>query len=32
VNPCQIDDAMATNIAAMEQVQADLIETSPVFH
>ena len=32
VNPFQIDAAMATNIAAMERVQAELIETSPVFH
>jgi hypothetical protein len=32
VDPFQIDEAMATNIAAMEQVQAELIETSPLFH
>jgi hypothetical protein len=32
VNSFQIDDAMAINIAVMERVQAELIETSPVFH
>ena len=32
VNPFEIDDEMADNIATMEQIQADLIESSPTVH
>jgi hypothetical protein len=32
VNPVEIDDEMAINIAAAEQMQAELIETSPTLH
>jgi hypothetical protein len=32
MKPSEIDDEMAINIASMEQMQTDLIESSPTFH